>query len=120
MNTRILLYVLISIVFAACSGSDGPTGDGDGDGDGDADSDGDGDGDADSDGDGDADADGDGDGDADSDGDGFGDACDLCPGTPPGTMVGDEGTELGQGVAQSVYGMLLGKRRRGEVFFATL
>jgi DNA-binding winged helix-turn-helix (wHTH) protein/tetratricopeptide (TPR) repeat protein len=33
-----------------------------------------------------------------------------------GTMVGDEGTELGQGVVQSVYGMLLGKRRRGDVF----
>jgi DNA-binding winged helix-turn-helix (wHTH) protein/tetratricopeptide (TPR) repeat protein/TolB-like protein len=30
-----------------------------------------------------------------------------------GTMVGDEGTELAEGVVQSVYGILLGKRRRG-------
>jgi DNA-binding winged helix-turn-helix (wHTH) protein/tetratricopeptide (TPR) repeat protein len=33
-----------------------------------------------------------------------------------GTMVGDEGTVLGQGVVQSVFGMLLGKRRRGGEF----
>jgi DNA-binding winged helix-turn-helix (wHTH) protein/tetratricopeptide (TPR) repeat protein len=33
-----------------------------------------------------------------------------------GTMVGDEGTELGQGVVQSIHGMLLGKRRRGGEF----
>jgi DNA-binding winged helix-turn-helix (wHTH) protein/tetratricopeptide (TPR) repeat protein len=30
-----------------------------------------------------------------------------------GTMVGDQGTDLAQGVVQSVYGSLLGKRRRG-------
>jgi DNA-binding winged helix-turn-helix (wHTH) protein/tetratricopeptide (TPR) repeat protein len=32
------------------------------------------------------------------------------------TMVGDQGTDLAQGVAQSVYGTLLGKRRRGPEF----
>jgi len=31
-----------------------------------------------------------------------------------GTMVGDQGTDLAQGVVQSVYGALLGKRRRGQ------
>ena len=30
-----------------------------------------------------------------------------------GTMVGDQGTDLGQGVVQSLYGTLLGKRRLG-------
>lgn len=31
-----------------------------------------------------------------------------------GTMVGDQGTELAEGVVQSVYGTLLGKRRSGR------
>ncbi len=35
-------------------------------------------------------------------------------GLQQGTMVGDQATDLAQGVVQSVYGMLLGKRRHGQ------